>query len=112
MDQLTLQRAQDTISVLSDSIRRLRGSSFPYRETMEAQYQFEYIQSNALAAEVDKRDRGAAVALFSGHGDVLRGSVDPVVRAFALFLRIVGIRVSAELLHLLKMIRHRVKGRK
>lgn len=112
MDQITLQRAQDTVGVLSDSIRRLRESSFPYRETMVAQYQFEYILSIALAAEVDIRDRGAAMALFSGHREVLRGSVDPVVSAFALFLRIAGVKVSAELLHLLKKICHRIKGRK
>ena len=112
MDQITLQRAQDTVGVLSDSIRRLRESSFPYRETMVAQYQFEYILSIALAAEVDIRDRGAAMALFSGHREVLRDSVDPVVSAFALFLRIAGVKVSAELLHLLKKICHRIKGRK
>lgn len=112
MDQITLQRAQDTVGVLSDSIRRLRESSFPYRETMAAQYQFEYILSIALAAEVDIRDRGAAMALFSGHREVLRDSVDPVVSAFALFLRIAGVKVSAELLHLLKKICHRIKGRK
>ena len=68
--------------------------------------------SIALAAEVDIRDRGAAMALFSGHREVLRDSVDPVVSAFALFLRIAGVKVSAELLHLLKKIRHRIKGRK
>jgi hypothetical protein len=52
------------------------------------------------------------MALFSGHREVLRDSVDPVVSAFALFLRIAGVKVSAELLHLLKKIRHRIKGRK
>ncbi len=112
MDQTTLKRVRDTVRILSDSILQLRESSFPYKDPMIAQFQFEYILSIALAAEVDDRDREEATALFSGHRDVLRDSADPVVRIFALLIQIVGIRAIAAFLHFAKMMRHRTKGRK
>ncbi len=111
MDQATLQRLQETVEVLSDSVNRLRNSAFRYADIMIARYQFEYILNMALSVEVEREKQKDAVRLFGGYAEMLRGSSDPAVRSFAVFIRLAGVKASAELLHLMKMLRHRIYGR-
>ena len=111
MDQATLHRLRETVEVLSDSVGRLRRSSFRYADAMIAQFQFEYILNMALAVEIKAEDRKSALSLFGGYPDVLRGSADPVVKCFAVFIRLAGVNASARLLHCLKLIRRRIRGR-
>ena len=111
MDRPTLRRLRETVAVLSDSVERLRQSLFPYADVMCAQFQFEYILNMALAVEIEPNEQESALKLFEEYEEVLCRSCDAIVRCYLFFIRIVGVRMGAILLHCLKQVRRRIKGR-
>ena len=112
MGNPTLKRLRETVFVLSDSIARLRASDFRYADAMIAQYQFEYILNIALTVELDPSERASALEVYRDWDRVLEPSVDPLVNAGRLLVRVVGVKFVAWILHFLKMLLRRVRGRK
>lgn len=112
MDQPTLNRLQDTIDILKDSIFRLRESKLGYASKMIAQFQFEYILNLAIPLEVQKCDAAEAWILYDDWNEVLRDSTDFVVVLFTVLFRLIGIRLSGVLLHRAKIIRRWLRKNK
>ncbi len=109
MDMVTLKRLRETVFVLSRSVERLRASPIPCAGEIAAQFQFEYILNMAIPAELPADQRDEAYRLFRGSRQILAGSADPLVRAFAGFHRILGVKSCAWLLHALKLVRRRIR---
>ncbi|MCR4707485.1 MAG: glycosyltransferase [Clostridiales bacterium] len=109
MDMVTLKRLRETVFVLSCSTERLRASSIPFAGEIAAQFQFEYILNMAIPAELPADERDEAFDLFRDSRQMLAGSTDPLVRAFAVFHRVLGTKCCAWLLHALKLLRRRIR---
>jgi len=105
MDRPDCHRLEDTVYVLGDAVERLRQSDFAARGCVSARFQFEYLLNMALAYEIDRRDRAAALALFAGWRRTLAGSTDWLVRLCGRLLRLTGVRAFAFGLHELKILR-------
>lgn len=101
----TLKRLSDTVTVLERSIRRMRESSFPYAPNFVAQFQFEYILNLAITAELLPGEQSAARLLYQNWRDILAGSSDRWVRIAEKGIGLLGLSVSARILHQFKMFR-------
>ena len=111
MDTPTLKRLTDTVWMLCDAIRRLKESTFSWAPAVIAQFQFEYLLNLALTVEIPLEDRKPALALYQDWWAVLSGSADPLVRIMKIVLRICGLRAVALALHMLKILRRRLRPR-
>ncbi len=105
MDRPNFKRLSDTVFVLQNSIERLRNSHFRYAPQIMAQYQFEYVLNLALTTEIDPADRRAALALYVDWRQILSGSMDPVVRGISYMIKVVGLKLTGYVLHILKQLR-------
>ncbi len=105
MGNPTLKRLSDTVAVLERSIRRMRESAFPYAPDLIAQFQFEYVLNMAIMVELPPEDRPAARQLYQSWRDVLAESSDRWVRIAGTGIGLLGLSVSALVLHRLKMFR-------
>ena len=105
MGNPTLKRLSDTVAVLERSIRRMRESAFPYAPDLIARFQFEYILNMAITVELPPEDRPAARQLYQSWQDVLAGSSDRWVRIAGTGIGLLGLSMSALVLHRLKMFR-------
>jgi len=116
MGTLTLKRLTDTVAVLERSILRMKESDFPYAPRFAARLQFEYILNMAIPAELPLEDRPTARRLYQNWKNVLAGSSDWLVRAAGKIIFLLGLSVSARILHQLKMLRrwrrHHISRRK
>lgn len=112
MDRPTLHRLEDTVFILTGSIIYLAASKFRYARNLQDQFRFEYLLNMALAVEIDPVDRASALTLFQDWKQTLAGTGDPIVRSFGVLLRFLGVNNTAWLLHTLKMLRRRLRGRK
>lgn len=109
MDLPTLKRLEDTVWMLTRSIRQLRKSNLAYAPVLIAQFQFEYLLNLALATELPLGDRKDAFALYQDWPAVMAGSTDPLVQAAALALRTLGLRVVSICLFRLKRVKRRLR---
>ena len=112
MDRCDLKRLTDTVQVLYDSIRRMREASIPYADLIAARFQFEYFLSIAMVGEVEKCDRKAACELFADADEVLGRSADALIQVSHVLLRILNVKRCAWLLHIAKLLRRHLLGRK
>lgn len=109
MDRPTLKRLEDTVWMLTRSIRQLRQLNLPYASLLTARFQFEYLLNLALASELPSEDRKDAFALYQDWPAVMAGSADPLVRTAAIALRLLGLRVVSNCLFRLKLVKRRLR---
>ncbi len=112
----TLRRLSDTIVVLKKSIFRMKKSEFAYAQLFAARFQYEYILNMAIAIELAPEDQPAAQKLYQDWREVLADSSDWLVRVFRRMAGLLGVPISARILHQFKVIRrwrrHHISGRK
>ncbi len=111
MDCPTKQRLEDTVLVISQSIKMLEASKFQYAHCIEEQFRFEYLLNIAQIVEVNLNDQNEACSLFRDWMSILGNSRDVFIRLSCLYLRVLGLKRTAKALHILKVFRRRLLGR-
>lgn len=111
MNKVTLKRIQDTVSVLENSIHRLRNSGFAWIGPFVAGFQFEYLLNLALLCEANIPCQSEAQKAYRSYREVLRPTTDFVVKICTLGTDLIGVQGMSRLLWFAKCMKRRKEHR-
>ena len=99
----TLLRMQQNEAIFRRSIELLRGDNSAWRQAAVTGLQYGYVMNMALLQEVSVAEREVNASTFRNWQDALIPSVDKWIAALTVFLRVLGVRCAAFILHILKI---------
>lgn len=109
MDQVTLKRLTDTVTILERSVFRAQESSFQYGLLLATQFQLEYLRNLPYTLELGKEEQYKGFLLYRNWREVLNKSSKPVIKIAALGIQLIGIPMAARLLYQLKLVKRWIK---
>ena len=109
MNCTPVKRVISTLAVIEKDIRLLKETKASWKQKMISQLQFEYILNLALICELPK-ERQEQVARVV-RVDILNPTYDPTVKTIEIILRVMGVRMTAYFLSILKRFKRKREGR-
>lgn len=111
MNEVPLERIQDTVAVLESSIEMLKASGASWVAPVISGFQFEYLLNLALIQETVPGQRRAAANSFASYRKTLSLGNDQVVHCAAFGLRLIGIQNMSRLMRLVKRLKRKREHR-
>lgn len=105
----SIKNLQDTTMVLLHSIQMVSKSNMPFSEIVCTHYQFEYFLNLALLYEIPKDDRARGYLVLSNTKDILTIRQDPIIKLAMVIINVFGLRLTAFMLHIIKILRTKKK---
>lgn len=109
MGRPSIKNLQDTTMVLHHSIQMITESEMPFSEIVCTHYEFEYFLNLALLYEIPKDDRTRGCAILSNAKVVLGMGRAPIIKIASAILNIFGLRITAYMLHVIKILKTKKK---
>lgn len=104
-------RVNQTVTILKETIDRLRNSKEVWSQVAMERLQYEYILNFALLKELPIQQQKKAAQLFTDYQYILTPTKDPVVIAVRSFTKLMGIETTAQLLAFTKKIKRKYEHR-
>ena len=111
MNGVPLKRVQDTVSVLENSIQRLRYSGLAWIGPVVAGFQFEYLLNLALLCEVSTLHQREAQKAYRDYRKILRPTTDFAVMACTAAMYLIGVKGISRLLWFAKYMKRKKEHR-
>lgn len=111
MNEVPLERIQETIAVLESSIEVLKASEASWAAPMISRFQFEYLLNLALIQETLPEQRQAAANSFASYRKTLSPGNNQVVRGAMFGLQLIGIQNMSRLMQLAKRLKRKREHR-
>lgn len=111
MNGVPLKRVQDTVSVLENSIQRLRYSGFAWIGPVVSGFQFEYLLNLALLCEVSTPHQREAQKAYRDYRKILRPTTDFAVMACTAAMYLIGVKGMSRLLWFAKYMKRKKEHR-